>query len=314
MVGGALLSWYIFITVSSLVNISQSCLGCWGVRRVCWSNFTLCGTDSLGRGRRSSGRSLGVDYFPSNGLPRPSSIFLPCVRRGCSCRSHGTRSVNMSSLAYLWALLSLSSWVSVYGRMVRKGVLGLERAERYDGVHWDDCARYSMEWLQTVIPITSFTLHRPSFNKTTHLLEMLISCRDIFSRKSRIFPWLDHPHARQNHRGGELSTVKNLVDASIPAKLNVNSIENLAPRSFLFLSWSYIFYKSARYLDYARTLREWSRRFQHNFASHIAPALKSKYTSLSSDDLEIFRRKWICACSLMTYFLLTMIFMVVLLR
>lgn len=51
----------------------------------------------------------------------------------------------MSSLAYLWALLSLSSWVSVYGRMVRKGVLGLERAERYDGVHWDDCARYSME-------------------------------------------------------------------------------------------------------------------------------------------------------------------------
>jgi len=44
---------------------------------------------------------------------------------------------------------------------------------------------------------------------------------------------------------------------------------------------------------YARTLREWKRRFTANFEAVIAPALRKQY-DLSDCDLEIFRRKWIC--------------------
>ncbi|KAK7437576.1 hypothetical protein VKT23_018474 [Stygiomarasmius scandens] len=74
--------------------------------------------------------------------------------------------------------------------------------------------------------------------------------------------------------GGQLSSIKTLVNDITAAGLNIESIENIGPH-------------------YARTLREWSYRFQKNFDSHISPALKDKYPELTADDLEIFRRKWI---------------------
>ncbi|THU86268.1 S-adenosyl-L-methionine-dependent methyltransferase [Dendrothele bispora CBS 962.96] len=74
--------------------------------------------------------------------------------------------------------------------------------------------------------------------------------------------------------GGQLSSIKTLVNDITSAGLNIESIENIGPH-------------------YARTLREWSYRFQRNFDSHILPALKSQYLDLTADDLEIFRKKWI---------------------
>ncbi|KAJ3751985.1 hypothetical protein EV360DRAFT_89189 [Lentinula raphanica] len=75
--------------------------------------------------------------------------------------------------------------------------------------------------------------------------------------------------------GGQLSSVKTLVDAIATAGLNVESIENIGPH-------------------YARTFREWGRRFQINFESHIEPALKRKYPDLDDTSIQIFRRKWTC--------------------
>ncbi|KAL0061034.1 hypothetical protein AAF712_012155 [Marasmius tenuissimus] len=74
--------------------------------------------------------------------------------------------------------------------------------------------------------------------------------------------------------GGQLSSVATLVESCCKAGLNVESIENIGPH-------------------YARTLREWRYRFERNFETHIAPALRSQYPSLTADDIEIFQRKWI---------------------
>ncbi|KAF9267729.1 S-adenosyl-L-methionine-dependent methyltransferase [Marasmius fiardii PR-910] len=74
--------------------------------------------------------------------------------------------------------------------------------------------------------------------------------------------------------GGQLSSVANLVKSCTKAGLNVESVENIGPH-------------------YARTLREWRYRFERNFESHIRPALHDRYPSLTSADVEIFRRKWI---------------------
>jgi cyclopropane-fatty-acyl-phospholipid synthase len=43
---------------------------------------------------------------------------------------------------------------------------------------------------------------------------------------------------------------------------------------------------------YARTLREWKRKFLRNWDSTIARALVEEY-ALSEADLDIFKRKWI---------------------
>ncbi|KAF5375301.1 hypothetical protein D9757_009667 [Collybiopsis confluens] len=74
--------------------------------------------------------------------------------------------------------------------------------------------------------------------------------------------------------GGQLSSVATLVNACVKAGLNVESIENIGPH-------------------YARTLREWRYRFERNFETHISPALRLQYPSLTDEDVEIFRRKWI---------------------
>lgn len=54
---------------------------------------------------------------------------------------------------------------------------------------------------------------------------------------------------------------------------------------------------------YARTLREWRRRFLAKFESVIVPALQAEYPEVMSgqrgrQEIEVFKRKWICACFL----------------
>ena len=44
---------------------------------------------------------------------------------------------------------------------------------------------------------------------------------------------------------------------------------------------------------YARTLREWSTRFQALFPSAITSALLSDHPEMSKEDIEVFRRKWL---------------------
>ncbi|KAM0789871.1 hypothetical protein ACM66B_006717 [Microbotryomycetes sp. NB124-2] len=78
--------------------------------------------------------------------------------------------------------------------------------------------------------------------------------------------------------GGFLPSVTSLVDALLQGskgKLVVEQVENIGPH-------------------YARTLREWRRRFEATFEAEIVPALKEAYPELKSrKDIEVFRRKWI---------------------
>ncbi len=44
---------------------------------------------------------------------------------------------------------------------------------------------------------------------------------------------------------------------------------------------------------YARTLREWKRKFLANFELIIAPALQKEHM-LCAEDILVFKRKWTC--------------------
>ncbi|KAJ6604982.1 S-adenosyl-L-methionine-dependent methyltransferase [Mycena sp. CBHHK59/15] len=74
--------------------------------------------------------------------------------------------------------------------------------------------------------------------------------------------------------GGQLSSLRTLVDHIANAGLNLETVENIGPH-------------------YPRTLREWSYRFQRNFDLHIVPGLRTRHPDLKDEDIDIFRRKWI---------------------
>ncbi|KEP53013.1 cyclopropane-fatty-acyl-phospholipid synthase [Rhizoctonia solani 123E] len=98
-----------------------------------------------------------------------------------------------------------------------------------------------------------------------------------FIRKWVIFP------------GGHLPTVTALVDTLAQggkSKLIIDSISNIGPH-------------------YARTLREWRKRFLARFDSDIIPSLKREYpdvfdeSSRGRNEVEVFKRKWVyyyCYC------------------
>lgn len=66
------------------------------------------------------------------------------------------------------------------------------------------------------------------------------------------------------------------MESGSRGRLNVDSVTNIGPH-------------------YARTLREWKRKFLANWEGTVKKALIHDY-DLGETELEIFRRKWICAC------------------
>ncbi|QRV78092.1 cyclopropane-fatty-acyl-phospholipid synthase [Ceratobasidium sp. AG-Ba] len=83
--------------------------------------------------------------------------------------------------------------------------------------------------------------------------------------------------------GGHAPTATSLLDGLLKggkSKLVVDNVENIGPH-------------------YARTLREWRRRFLTKFESAIIPALQREYpdvfddTTQGRDEIEIFKRKWV---------------------
>ncbi|KAF9523902.1 cyclopropane-fatty-acyl-phospholipid synthase [Crepidotus variabilis] len=93
--------------------------------------------------------------------------------------------------------------------------------------------------------------------------------------------------------GGVLPTLTYLIstlNTASKGQLVVDSVSNIGPH-------------------YARTLREWRRRFEAKFEAVVWPALQKEYISrtngesgdLSRADAEVFRRKWIyyyCYCEI----------------
>jgi cyclopropane-fatty-acyl-phospholipid synthase len=85
--------------------------------------------------------------------------------------------------------------------------------------------------------------------------------------------------------GGFLPTLTLLLStlqAGSQGRLVVDSVVNIGPH-------------------YARTLREWRRRFLERFNSVIVPALMKEYPDTmggerGQKEIEVFKRKWICEC------------------
>ncbi|KAF8526759.1 CFS1-like protein [Gautieria morchelliformis] len=85
--------------------------------------------------------------------------------------------------------------------------------------------------------------------------------------------------------GGFLPTLTLLLStlqAGSQGRLVVDSVVNIGPH-------------------YARTLREWRRRFLQRFSSVIVPALMKEYPDTmggerGQKEIEVFKRKWICDC------------------
>ncbi|EIW80982.1 CFS1-like protein [Coniophora puteana RWD-64-598 SS2] len=85
--------------------------------------------------------------------------------------------------------------------------------------------------------------------------------------------------------GGFLPTVTLLLSdmqKGSSGRLVTDSISNIGPH-------------------YARTLREWRRRFLKQFDSVIVPALKAEYPTVMNglkgrEEIEVFKRKWLCDC------------------
>ncbi|KAG2342193.1 hypothetical protein BDR05DRAFT_964505 [Suillus weaverae] len=70
------------------------------------------------------------------------------------------------------------------------------------------------------------------------------------------------------------------MDKSSGGRLTVDSVSNIGPH-------------------YARTLREWRRRFVSRFKSVIVPALKAEHHAIINgprgrEEIQVFRRKWLC--------------------
>jgi len=82
-----------------------------------------------------------------------------------------------------------------------------------------------------------------------------------------------------------LTFVMNTLASGSKGTLVVNSVSNIGPH-------------------YARTLREWRRRFVERFETVVVPALQKEHelrwssgkvkNELGRYDIEVFKRKWIC--------------------
>jgi cyclopropane-fatty-acyl-phospholipid synthase len=87
--------------------------------------------------------------------------------------------------------------------------------------------------------------------------------------------------------GGFLPTLTLLLQSlerGSSGRLIVDSVANIGPH-------------------YARTLREWRKRFLDVFETVIVPALKRDYPDVmggprGKEEIEVFKRKWICESSM----------------
>jgi len=83
--------------------------------------------------------------------------------------------------------------------------------------------------------------------------------------------------------GGFLPTISFVIESirvGAGNRLVVDSVANIGPH-------------------YARTLREWRRRFLASFHDRISPALLAEHPDMTEGDVEVFKRKWLyyfCYC------------------
>ena len=108
--------------------------------------------------------------------------------------------------------------------------------------------------------------------------------------------------------GGFVPTISYVVDCIRVGARNtlvVDSISNIGVSSIpraptpsqekqQLVSYQTLTLDSLSQPHYARTLREWRRRFLANFNNLIQPALRAEHPEMTDVDIEVFKRKWIC--------------------
>jgi cyclopropane-fatty-acyl-phospholipid synthase len=96
--------------------------------------------------------------------------------------------------------------------------------------------------------------------------------------------------------GGFLPTISYLMESIRVGSKNtlvVDSVSNIGV-SGLCNHLARLQAKNRVQPHYARTLREWRRRFLANFDDKIGPALRAEHPEMTDADIEVFKRKWIC--------------------
>ncbi|EIN13054.1 CFS1-like protein [Punctularia strigosozonata HHB-11173 SS5] len=156
-----------------------------------------------------------------------------------------------------------AEWEGVFDRVV-----SIEMAEAV-GKEFLETYWGKIEWAMkregAVGVVQCITIPEPRFER--YMVEI------DFIRKWVIFP------------GGFLPTLTYLMETlqkGSQSRLIVDSVSNIGPH-------------------YARTLREWRRRFLAKFEEAIVPALVREHPEVMSGDrgreeVEVFKRKWICDC------------------
>lgn len=129
-----------------------------------------------------------------------------------------------------------------------------------------------IDFIRKWVSILSENSHIPGFLISFLEYGLLLTRND-----PRLTPqWIVFP-------GGFLPTLTLLLQtmqAGSSGRLVVDSVSNIGPH-------------------YARTLREWRKRFLDRFETVIVPALKSEYPEVmcgprGQEEIEVFKRKWIC--------------------
>ncbi|KAJ1310032.1 hypothetical protein OPQ81_006785 [Rhizoctonia solani] len=164
------------------------------------------------------------------------------------------------------------SWTGVFDRFV--SVEMIEAVGREFLTEYWAIVERCMKPKNSVGVVQVITIPEPRYDRYIHEIDFIRKWPDSVGP---VFP------------GGHLPTVTALVDTlnqGGKSKLIVDSISNIGPH-------------------YARTLREWRRRFLARFDSNIIPSLKREYPDVFDDsvrgrnEIEVFKRKWVyyyCYC------------------
>ena len=130
------------------------------------------------------------------------------------------------------------------------------------------------------IPENRFEQCEHGFGSVVMIAKWSVDQRDVDFIRKWIFP------------GGFLPTVSFVTEAiqqGASNKLVIDSVSNIGVSLTLHVA-------DEAYVQphYARTLREWRRRFLRNFNLRIAPALHAEHPEMTAEDIEVFKRKWLC--------------------
>ncbi|QRV86399.1 cyclopropane-fatty-acyl-phospholipid synthase [Ceratobasidium sp. AG-Ba] len=199
------------------------------------------------------------------------------------------RAAGVETRARIWLMDYRSipeSWNGTFDRFVSVEMIeavGLEFLPTYWGV-----VERCMKSRDAVGVVQVITIPEPRYERYIQEIDFIRKWVSVSYPEEPIYSPYGLIYASYS-QSGHLPTVTSLLDSLTKGgknKLIVDNIANIGPH-------------------YARTLREWRRRFLAKFESDIVPALQREYpdvfdnTMRGRHEIEVFKRKWVyyyCYC------------------